>query len=229
MRDRVKLKSFDHVALWVPQRDVLAAFLVDGCGMHVIERTDDFTLVGGDARRGKLTLFDAQGPRDRGVLERVVIRVPDLGGVRARIESSNGAVEQGGLVVDAPSNLRLGIIEGEPDEPADLDCAVLRVPDPLRTAGALASLGLEPEGGRLRVADKHLELCRGEGDSGEGPLLNHLAFLVDSAEVAEDEARDGGLEIDKVVDAANTRAVFVRGPDQIRIELVEHKPSFSLV
>ena len=30
--------------------------------MHEIERTDRFTLVGGDARLGKLTLFDAAGP-----------------------------------------------------------------------------------------------------------------------------------------------------------------------
>ena len=36
--------------------------------MHVIERTDAFTLVGADARRGKLTLFDAEGPRDPGAL-----------------------------------------------------------------------------------------------------------------------------------------------------------------
>ena len=38
--------------------------------------------------RGKLTLFDADGPRQRGVLERVVLRVPDLDEARAGIESS---------------------------------------------------------------------------------------------------------------------------------------------
>ena len=43
--------------------------------MHEIERTDTFTLVGADARRGKLTLFDAEGPREPGALERVVLRV----------------------------------------------------------------------------------------------------------------------------------------------------------
>ena len=48
--------------------------------MHEIERTDRFTLVGGDARLGKLTLFEAAGPRDAGVLERVVLRVADPGG-----------------------------------------------------------------------------------------------------------------------------------------------------
>ena len=34
-------------------------------GMHVIERTDDFTLVGADARRFKLTLFAAEGRASR--------------------------------------------------------------------------------------------------------------------------------------------------------------------
>ena len=46
--------------------------------MHVIERTDAFTLVGADARRGKLTLFEAEGPRERGALEHVALRVSDL-------------------------------------------------------------------------------------------------------------------------------------------------------
>ena len=43
--------------------------------MHVIERTDKFTLVGADAKRGKLTLFEAEGPRERGPLERIGWRV----------------------------------------------------------------------------------------------------------------------------------------------------------
>ena len=30
------------------------------------------------------------------------------------------------------------------------------------------------------------------------------------------------------VHAANTKAVFVWGPDRVRIEYVEHKPEFSL-
>src|SRR4051812_4277346 len=70
--------SLDHVALWVTDRDALAGFLCDHLGMHEIDRTDKFTLVGSDARRGKLTLFAADGPRDPGPLERVVLRVRDL-------------------------------------------------------------------------------------------------------------------------------------------------------
>lgn len=59
------VNTFDHVALWTSARDELARLLVDCCEMHEIERTDRFTLVGGDARRGKLTLFDAEEPVNR--------------------------------------------------------------------------------------------------------------------------------------------------------------------
>jgi len=46
-------QTLDHVALWVADRDPIAEFVTDHVGMHVIERTDKFTLVGSDARRGK--------------------------------------------------------------------------------------------------------------------------------------------------------------------------------
>jgi hypothetical protein len=52
--------------------------------------------------------------------------------------------------------------------------------------------------------------------------------LVDSVDEHIDAANDLGVEIDDVVDAANTYAVFLRGPEQVRIEYVEHKPTFSL-
>jgi hypothetical protein len=37
------------------------------------------------------------------------------------------------------------------------------------------------------------------------------------------------MTIEKTVDAENTLAVFVTGPDAITVEYVEHKPTFSLV
>ena len=43
---------------------MIADFVTSRLGMHVIERTDKFTLVGADAKRGKLTLFEAEGPRE---------------------------------------------------------------------------------------------------------------------------------------------------------------------
>ena len=45
---------------------------------------------------------------------------------------------------------------------------------------------------------------------------------------APDENREGVRGVDDVVDAANTLAVFVWGPERVRIEYVEHKPTFSL-
>ena len=64
----MKVEALDHVALWVRDRDALAAFLTAHVGMHVIARSDTFTLVGSHARRGKLTLFAAEGEREPGAL-----------------------------------------------------------------------------------------------------------------------------------------------------------------
>ncbi|HEY7178006.1 MAG TPA: VOC family protein [Gaiella sp.] len=223
--------SFDHVALWTAERDELARLLTEGCGMHVIDRTDAFTLVGGDARRGKVTLFAAEGPRELGVLERIVLRVARLDDVRRRLALAGYQTESedGSVVVGAPEGVRLAVVEDGGAAEPDLDHVVLTVPDPDATATGLVELGLERDGDRLTVDDRHVVLRAGDAREGERPLLNHLAFLVDSADSVEREARDRGLEVEDVVDAPNTLAVFLRGPDRIRIEYVEHKPGFSLV
>ena len=78
------------------------------------------------------------------------------------------------------------------------------------------------------IGDKHLVLAPGAGGSGERPLLNHIALLIDSGRDQLAEARDAGMEIAEVRDAANTFAFFVWGPDGIQLEYVEHKPEFSL-
>lgn len=222
--------ALDHVALWVADRDAIAALLCGHLGMHEIERTDSFTLVGADARRGKLTLFAAEGPREPGVLERVVLRVNDLDAAVAALPDGLAVRRRGEVVAfDGPEGLGLGLLRTETDLDYDLDHAVLRVPEPGATVRALGAFGFERRDGRVAVADKHLRLEKGGAAEGERPLLNHLALLVDSARAVEDAARERGIEIDDIKDAPNTLAVFLRGPDGIRIEYVEHKPSFSLV
>jgi catechol 2,3-dioxygenase-like lactoylglutathione lyase family enzyme len=222
-------RSLDHVALWVPEREPLASFLCDHLGMHVIERTDDFTLVGSDARRGKLTLFAAEGPRERGALERVVLRTRDLERALARLPDGLGRSPTGeGVAFDAPQGLPLGLVAGGGSVDYDLDHIVLRVTEPEGAAAELASLGFERRDGRLAVADKHLRLEPGTPARSGPPLLNHIALLVDSAEAVRAEAERRGLRA-RVKDAPNTLAVFVRGPDDIELEYVEHKPGFALV
>jgi catechol 2,3-dioxygenase-like lactoylglutathione lyase family enzyme len=131
---------------------------------------------------------------------------------------------------DAPEGLGMGLVaaNGAPGPDFDLDHVVLRVPDPGSTAGELTQLGFEDRDGRLAIADKDLRLSTGDADGGEKPLLNHIAVLVDSAGEVHEEAKRRGLEVDKFVDAANTLAVFVWGPDRIKLEYVEHKPGFAL-
>jgi catechol 2,3-dioxygenase-like lactoylglutathione lyase family enzyme len=216
--------SLDHVALWVSDRDTLASFLCDHLGMHVIERTETFTLVGVDAKLGKLTLFSAEGPRERGALERVVLRVRDLDTVEVPAARREGDM----VLVDAPEGLQLALVEAPDAVDYDLDHVVLRVADPEASARALGNLGFERRNGALAIADRELRLEPGGSPEGKRPLLNHLAMLVDSAEESRRDAELRGVEIADWKDAANTLAVFVWGPDRIKLEYVEHKPGFSL-
>ena len=53
-------------------------------------------------------------------------------------------------------------------------------------------------------------------------------MLVDSADEVVASANEQGIEVESFVDAANTVAAFLWGPEHVRIEYVEHKPTFSL-
>ena len=220
--------SLDHVALWVDERAPLAAFLCDHLGMHVIEETDTFTLVGVDAKLGKLTLFDADGPRERGALRRVALRVSDPDAVVAALPVEAEQAGDGVLELDAPGGLRIGLVEANGRD-FDLDHVVLTLADPDAAAAELAELGFDRRDGVLAVEDRTLRLEQGHEEDGGRPLLNHLALLVDDARRVQEEAERDGFEIDDVKDAPNTFAVFVRGPEGVRIEYVEHKPGFALV
>src|SRR5579884_3216027 len=229
-------KTLDHVAYWLADRDAVADFAVRHLGMHVIDRTDAFTLVGADARRGKLTLFAADGPRERAALQHVALRVRDLD--RALDSLPDGLeVErrrEGEAYFELDEGVALGLVEAETDLDYDLDHVALRSADPEATASEYGSLGFRtaspgPSGcPRVEVGGAWIEFQPGEPGAPDKPLLNHLAVLVDSAEDHIAAARDLGVEIDNVVDAANTLAVFVWGPERVRIEYVEHKPTFSL-
>ena len=214
-------RTLDHVAVWVQDRERIAALAEQRLGMHVIERNDRFTLVGVDARRGKLTLFEADGPREPGALKHVALRVARL----------DGREEE----VDAGEGLAIRLVEAPTDLDYDLDHVALRTPDPARALEEYVRLGFDPAdpgpsgAPRVTVGGAFVELHEGDPGASERPLLHHLAVLVDSAEDHRAEAERVGIEVADWVDAPNTLAVFLYGPDRVRVEYVEHKPTFSLV
>lgn len=221
--------SLDHVALWVDERAAISAFVCDHLGMHVIEETDTFTLVGIDAKLGKLTLFDAEGPRERGALERIVLRVADLNAMVPSLPVEAALGDDGVAAFDGPGGVPLGLVEAGGRD-FDLDHVVLSLSDPEAAVSRLGEMGFEPNGdGTAAVADRYVRIVPGDTADGGQPLLNHLALLVDDAYGLQDQAESAGLEIDDVKDAKNTFAVFLRGPEGVRIEYVEHKPGFALV
>src|ERR671936_603320 len=131
-------KTLDHVALWVEDREPIAALLTGSVGMHVIDRTDAFTLLGSNARRGKLTLFTAEGPRERGALAHVALRVSDVDAALHALPEDL-AVDRprsGEAYFDAGEGLRLGLVEAPTDVEYDLDHTALYSASPAETAAA---------------------------------------------------------------------------------------------
>jgi catechol 2,3-dioxygenase-like lactoylglutathione lyase family enzyme len=228
--------KLDHVAYWVADRDPIADFVTAHLGMHVIDRTERFTLLGSNARRGKITLFDADGPRERGALGHVAFRVSDLAAALAQLPASLelDRPRDGEAYFELTEGVRLGLVEAATDVEYDLDHVALLSANPEETAAAYGSLGFAsappgPSGApRVEVGGAWVEFHPGQPGAPEKPLLNHLAVLVDSADEHIAAANDLGVEIDDVVDAPNTLAVFLWGPERVRVEYVEHKPTFSL-
>ena len=187
--------------------------------MHVIDRQDNFTLIGSDARRGKLTLFDAEGPRERGAFKHVALRVSSVDGADR---------------FTLPEGIEVRLVEAPTDVEYDLDHVALYTSDPEVDGRGVSRLRVLAGGAEGRRAARRGRRCvrrvppgRSRRDS-DRPLLNHLAVLVDSADDHKRDAEELGIEVERFVDAANTLAVFLWGPDRVRIEYVEHKPTFSL-
>ena len=216
-------RTLDHIAFWVADRKPIVAFCERHLGMHVIADEANFTLVGSNARHGKLTLFDADGPREPGPLEHVGLRVSDLAAARAELPAGTPDV------FDIGEGIFVTLVEAPTEIEYDLDHVALRAADPEATAKEYLRYGFDAAGpARVEVGGAYLELHEGDPSQGDRPLLNHLAVLVESADEIVADARELDIEVESVVDAANTYAAFLWGPDRVRIEYVEHKPTFSL-
>jgi catechol 2,3-dioxygenase-like lactoylglutathione lyase family enzyme len=215
-----KPTRLDHVALYVSDPAATAARILAQLPFRIIEETDEFVLVGRDPELGKLTLFASEeGAREAGVLRSVGIGIPA------------GTVERA-LYLD--DGLRLELTPSDPDGEVEVTRVTVLSPDPAASARRWLELGFAPvpksaSGAlRVRVGAQHLELVAGSQRGTERPLLNHLGVLVESFDELQRSVEEQGLEVNRVVDAENSRALFVCGPDGVELEYIEHKPSFAL-
>jgi catechol 2,3-dioxygenase-like lactoylglutathione lyase family enzyme len=230
----MKVDKLDHIALYMSDRGAAADFLTLHLGFHVVDHTDRYTLVGAGGRVGKLTLFDA--PEDTtpspGAIERINIRVANPESAAARLPRGTDVESlDGGYLFNGPEGLPLALVSGEGNyTDYDLEGFVLRSSDPEGSAREFVQMGFAPgeDATTVKAGEYRLRLVPSASGEGAQGMLYHLGFLVDSAEDHRREAEEQGLEIQDFVDGPNTVAVFVRGPEGVSVEYVEHKPTFSL-
>jgi catechol 2,3-dioxygenase-like lactoylglutathione lyase family enzyme len=230
----VKVQKLDHIALYMGDRGAAADFLTSHLGFHVIDHTDRYTLVGAGGRVGKLTLFDAPGGAEPspGVIERINIRVADLQSAAARLPKGADVQSQSAAYVfTGPEGLPLALVSGEGDfTDYDLEGLTLRAADPEASARDFLTIGFSPgeDVTTVKAGEYRLRLVPSNSAGRAQGMLYHLGCLVDSAEDHRREAEELRLEIQDFVEGPNTLAVFVRGPEGVSVEYVEHKPTFSL-
>src|SRR5919199_5893046 len=102
-------KTLDHVAFWVADRGPIVQFMTRHLGLRVIDEQETFTLLGADARRFKITLFTAAGPREQGAFSYLALRVNDLAEARAELPPDTPPI------FDAGEGLKITLVEAETD------------------------------------------------------------------------------------------------------------------
>jgi catechol 2,3-dioxygenase-like lactoylglutathione lyase family enzyme len=228
----LKVQKLDHIALYMNDRDEAARFLTKHLGFHVVDHTERYTLVGAGGRLGKLTLFDApQGTTPSpGEIERIAIRVADPEAAAAKLPPETGAeVRDGGYIFTGPEGLPLALVPGEGEfTDYDLEGFVLHSGSPEESARVFVEMGFAPGDDATSVSAGEYRISLTDSAPDGGGMLFHVGCLVDSAEDHRKEAEKQGFEIQDFVEGPNTLAVFVRGPEGVSVEYVEHKSSFSL-
>jgi catechol 2,3-dioxygenase-like lactoylglutathione lyase family enzyme len=230
----MEVRKLDHIALYMRDRDTAAEFLTSHLGFHVVDRTDRYTLVGAGGRIGKLTLFDApEGTTPSpGVIEHIRVRVADPESAAARLpKGASVELRNGGYFFTGPEGLPLALVAGEVGfTDYDLEGLVLRSGAPEVSAREFLKMGFAPgeNTSTVKAGEYSVRLVFSVPDDEVQGMLYHLGCLVDSAQEHRKEAEEQGFEIQDFVEGPNTLAVFVRGPEGVSVEYVEHKPTFSL-
>ena len=234
----MKIQKLDHIALYMSDRDSAAGFLTSHLGFHIIDRTDRYTLVGAGGRIGKLTLFDApEGTKPSpAAIERINVRVADLESAASQLPSQlprEAEVEswEDVYLFTGPEGLPFALVPGEGEfADYDLEGLVLRSNDPEKSAHDFVRMGFAPgeDDTIVKAGEYRLHLIPSTLNKEAQEMLYHLGCLVGSAEDHRKGAEEQGFEIQDFVEGPNTLAVFVRGPEDVSVEYVEHKPNFSL-
>ena len=230
----MNIQKLDHIALYMVDRDAAADFLTLHLGFHVVDRTDHYTLVGAGGRLGKLTLFDApEGTGvSRGLIERINFRVADPETAVASLPAEADIMSRdGGFLFTGPEGLPLSLVPGWGDfVNYDLEGLVLRAAVPAEAAHGFIEMGFAPgeNAATVKAGEYRLRFVTSAAGVQTQGMLYHLGCLVDSAQDHRREAEERGFEIQDWVEGPNTVAVFVRGPEGVSVEYVEHKPTFSL-
>ncbi len=230
----MKVQKLDHIALYLVDRAAAAEFLTSRLGFHVVDHTDRYTLVGAGGRIGKLTLFDAPdgATPSPGVIERINIRVADPESAAAKLPPETDVESRdGGYFFTGPEGLPFALVPGDGEfTDYDLEGFVLHSTDPEASARGFLDMGFAPgdDATTLMAGEYRLHLANSAPDTNGQGMLFHVGCLVDSAEDHRREAEEQGLEVQNFVEGPNTLAVFVRGPEDVSVEYVEHKPTFSL-
>ena len=224
--------KLDHIALYMADRAAAAGFLTSHLGFHVVDYTDRYTLVGAGGRVGKLTLFDTPGDLTPSPepIERINIRVADPESAAANLPSEAGAEPRGdGYYFTGPEGLPFALVTAEDGvTDYDLEGLVLRSASPVDSARLFLDMGFAAgeDPTTVKAGEYRLHLVHSAPEA--GGMLFHVGCLVGSAEDHRREAEEQGFEVQDFVEGPNTLAVFVRGPEDVSVEYVEHKPTFSL-
>jgi catechol 2,3-dioxygenase-like lactoylglutathione lyase family enzyme len=227
----VKIRKLDHIALYMSDRGAATDFLTTYLGLHVVDHTDRYTLVGAGGKLGKLTLFDTPEGLEPspGLIERINFRVADTRAA-ARLLSEVESVD-GGYHFSGPGGLPLALVRGEGEFTGyDLEGLVLRSNDPEGSARGFLEMGFAPgeDTTTVKAGEYRLRLMPSSSSGGKQGMLYHIGCLVDSAVNHRREAEEKGFEIQDFVEGPNTVSVFVGGPEGVSVEYVEHKRTFSL-
>jgi catechol 2,3-dioxygenase-like lactoylglutathione lyase family enzyme len=160
------------------------------------------------------------------------MRVTDPESAAARLPEGTGVEpDDSGYEFAGPEGLPLALVPGEGDfTDYDLEGLVLRSGDPEGSASAFVEMGFASgdDATTVNAGEYRLRLVPRASGGASQSMLFHLGCLVDSAEDHRRQAEEQGLEIQDFVEGPNTVAVFVRGPEGVSVEYIEHKPTFSL-